>query len=228
MWSTAPLPVTLVEHFAVIMGNLLWALGWKHRPGLNKVFLGVIEWRIRRLKGQIETLLAKAEAGTLRTRSPADPGKPRKPRVLRPISERPAPNAHPFAKDWPLPRKFGWLIPLVPAWAAGSAGHLSLQLKDPKLASLVFAHPVLAARFRPLCWMLGVDRDLLPPVRPRAPRQNPAADAAIAPDDGAAAVFASPHEALARDDSRQVAGSAPPDGPSGTPQPSIGEMIFRG
>jgi hypothetical protein len=132
------------------------------------VFLGVIEWRIRRLKGQIETLLAKAEAGTLRTRSPADPDKPRKPRVLRPVSERPAPNVHPFAKDWPLPRKFGWLIPLVPAWAAGSAGHLSLQLKDPKLAALVFAHPVLAARFRPLCWMLGVDRDLLPPTRPRA------------------------------------------------------------
>jgi hypothetical protein len=184
MWSTAPLPVTLVEHFAVIMGNLLWALGWKHRPGLNKVFLGVIEWRIRRLKGQIETLLAKAEAGTLLTRRPADPGKPRKPRVLRPVSERPAPNVHPFAKDWPLPRKFGWLIPLVPAWAAGSAGHLSLQLKDPKLASLVFAHPVLAARFRPLCWMLGVDRDLLPP-RPARVRAEPDASA-VATSDGSA------------------------------------------
>jgi hypothetical protein len=168
MWSTAPLPVTLVEHFAVIMGNLLWALGWKHKPELNKVFLGVVEWRIRRLKGQIETLLAKAEAGTLRTLSPAIPGKPRKPRVLRPVSERPAPNVHPFAKDWPLPRKFGWLIPLVPAWAPGAAGHLTIQLKDPKLAALVFAHPVLAARLRPLCWMLGVDRNLLPPVRARA------------------------------------------------------------
>jgi hypothetical protein len=136
------------------------------------VFLGVIEWRIRRLKGQIETLLAKAEAGTLLTRRPADPGKPRKPRVLRPVSERPAPNVHPFAKDWPLPRKFGWLIPLVPAWAAGSAGHLSLQLKDPKLASLVFAHPVLAARFRPLCWMLGVERNLLPPPAARLRRSQ--------------------------------------------------------
>jgi hypothetical protein len=202
MWSTAPLPVTLVEHFAVIMGNLLWALGWKHKPGLNKVFLGVIEWRIRRLKGQIETLLARAEAGTLRTQSPADPDKPRKPRVLRPVGERPVPNVHPFAKDWPLPRKFGWLIPLVPAWAPGAAGHLTIQLKDPKLASLVFAHPVLAARFRPLCWMLGVDRDLLPPLRLRRippalpPLQPPAADAASAssagpviPDRPAAAIL---------------------------------------
>jgi hypothetical protein len=182
MWSTAPPPVTLVEHFAVIVGNLLWALGWKHRPGLNKVFLGVIEWRIRRLKGQIETLLAKAEAGTLRSRSPADPGKPRKPRVLRPVSEKPAPTVHPFAKDWPLPRKFGWLIPLVPAWAPGAAGHLTIQLKDPKLASLVFAHPVLAARFRPLCWMLGVDRDLLPPTRARA-RTVEEASASVTQDD---------------------------------------------
>jgi hypothetical protein len=140
---------------------------------LNKVFLGVIEWRIRRLKGQIETLLARAEAGTLRARSPADPDKPRKPRVLRPVSERPAPNMRPFAKDWPLPRKFGWLIPLVPAWAPGAAGHLTIQLKDPKLASLVFAHPVLAARFRPLCWMLGVDRNLLPPPTTRRQISTP-------------------------------------------------------
>jgi hypothetical protein len=105
--------------------------------------------------------------------------------VLRPVSERPAPNVHPFAKDWPLPRKFGWLIPLVPAWAPGAAGHLTIQLKDPKLASLVFAHPVLAARFRPLCWMLGVDRDLLPPARPRdrtpEPIDQPAASPAASP-----------------------------------------------
>jgi hypothetical protein len=194
MWSTAPLPVTLVEHFAVIMGNLLWALGWRHKPGLNKVFLGVIEWRIRRLKGQIEKLLAKAEAGTLLTRSPADPEKPRKPRVLRPISERPAPNVHPFAKDWPLPRRFGWLIPLVPAWAAGSAGHLTIQLKDPKLAALVFAHPVLAARFRPLCWMLGVDRDLLPPVRPRARTSEPIDQPAAAPPAGETSTPAATHD----------------------------------
>jgi hypothetical protein len=229
MWSTAPLPVTLVEHFAAIMGNLLWALGWKHRPGLNKVFLGVIEWRIRRLKGQIEKLLARAEAGTLRTQSPADPDKPRKPRLPRPSGERPAPNVHPFAKDWPLPRKFGWLIPLVPAWAPGAAGHLTIQLKDPKLAALVFAHPVLAARFRPLCWMLGVDRDLLPPPpagrrkpepHPPSPLAAPRAEAELPPGP---AVFDHP-AALPQ----QTSGQATMDGTDACPSPlSIGASKFE-
>jgi hypothetical protein len=41
---------------------------------------------------------------------------------------------------------------------------------DPEMAALVAEHPSLAAALRPLMWMIAVDRDLIPPPRPRPPR----------------------------------------------------------
>jgi hypothetical protein len=77
-----------------------------------------------------------------------------------------------------LPRKAGWLIPLVPE-AAAAGSQLRHLLADPEMAALVEAAPQMGRLLRPLCRSLGVRLPPgLPPqpgaAKPRTPRQPPA------------------------------------------------------
>jgi hypothetical protein len=78
-----------------------------------------------------------------------------------------------------LPRKFGWLLKLVPE-AVQYRGQLEHLLRDPEMAALLEAAPVPMARaLRPLCRMLGVDLPpiLAPPAAARPETQAPPAPA---------------------------------------------------
>ncbi|MBV8520815.1 MAG: hypothetical protein JOY71_01565, partial [Acetobacteraceae bacterium] len=88
-----------------------------------------------------------------------------------------------------LPRKLGWLIPLVPGTAA-YAGQVQHLLADPEMAALLAGSPQAGHILRPLCRMLGIQPEpgvlaqrREPPrrgVRPRrgaSPRGVPASPA---------------------------------------------------
>ena len=65
-----------------------------------------------------------------------------------------------------LPRAWRWLLRLVPQLAAGRA-QLEDLLRDPATQEMLAADPRLGPILRPLGWMLGVDRALLPAARRR-------------------------------------------------------------
>jgi len=90
-----------------------------------------------------------------------------------------------------LPHAWRWLLRLVPQADAGRA-QLEDLLRDPAMAELLAADRRLGPILRPLGWMLGVDRTLLPASRwrPRRPVIMVAggpADAAAAAEEYAAA-----------------------------------------
>ena len=73
-------------------------------------------------------------------------------------------SADPPPERTGLPRSWRWLLRLVPHAAAGRA-QLQELLRDPAMAEMLAADPRLGPILRPLGWMLGVDRALLPASR---------------------------------------------------------------
>jgi len=63
-----------------------------------------------------------------------------------------------------LPRSWRWLLRLLPQAEADRA-QLEALLHDPATQAMLAADPRLGRILRPLGWMLGVDRALLPPSR---------------------------------------------------------------
>ena len=138
-------------------------------------------------------------------------------------------SADPPPERTGLPRASPWLARLVPQAAAARA-ELEALLRDPALADMLAADRRLGPILRPLGWMLGVERALLPAARRR---RRPvilvpggrAAAAAAAADYAAARAKAAPGTdilalccvpATGRRDRRPVwrgcAGLAPPGG----------------
>ncbi len=197
-----------------------------HCPGLEPRLADALLARLRHLAARF-----RAVAGT-----PIPPPKPEP----RPAEPRFVPthnlrimSADPPAERTGLPGAWRWLPRLVPQLAAGRARMEDL-LRDPATQEMLAADPRLGPILRPLGWMLGVDRALLPAPR-RRPRPvivvpgGPAAAAAAAADYAAArAKSASGAEVLAlccvpppgKRDRRLVwrgfAGPAPP-GPAEIP-----------
>ncbi len=130
--------------------------------------IGLITDRIRRIKQRFTHLAARVAAGKYVPRHPATP--PRR----RPGQAPPPPDG--------LPRKFGWLLKLVPD-AVQYRGQLENLLRDPEMAALLAAAPGPMARpLRSLCNMLGLvqpeilapPRSIRPITRPPKPERPPA------------------------------------------------------
>ena len=119
-----------------------------------------------RLLARLHDLVARfrAVAGT-----PVPPlkraPKPVEPRFV-PTDSYYDPLADPPPERTGLPRSWRWLLRLVPQAAAGRA-QLEELLRDPAMAEMLAADPRLGPILRPLGWMLGVDRALLPASRRR-------------------------------------------------------------
>ena len=109
------------------------------RPGLAGPFIVLICVRLQRMAGRVTRLAARAAAGTLA------------PPRLRPARPRRAGAPH-YQR---LLRRFGWLVRLVPAAAAG-ASQLQALLAEPEMTTLIAAAPQIGRTLRPLCRMLGV------------------------------------------------------------------------
>ena len=153
-------PPTPAERFADILWCLAQAVAAQTGWGLSLSLIALIVTRIRDAKQAFARLAARIQAGTYAPRRRSSTP-PRPPAVQKP---RPPPN--------PLARKFGWLVPLVPA-AVVFGGQLETLLRDPGMAELLAAAPVSLRRpIRSLCWMLRVEppKILARPARPAKPR----------------------------------------------------------
>jgi hypothetical protein len=152
-----PPPPTAADKFATLIRWLSLAvaamMGGDRLP-LN--LIGLITDRLRR----VNQLFARIANGRFFPRR----------RTARPPGRPPPPDK--------LPRKFGWLLPLVPE-AVGYRGQLENLLRDPEMAALMAAAPAPMGRaLRPLCRMLGLEPPpiLAPPERkprPTPPRPAP-------------------------------------------------------
>jgi len=127
------------------------------QPGLASAHAGVLLARLRHLAARFRAVAA----------TPIPPPRP-EPRPTEPKFV-PTHSFRDLSPDSPpepirLPRSWRWLSRLVPQ-AEAERGHLEELLRDPATQERLAADPRLGRILRPLGWMLGVDRALLPPSR---------------------------------------------------------------
>ncbi len=127
--------------------------------GLGGPFIILIATRLNRL---VARFAASAQAAV----------KPR-----RGAKPRPA-RAH---VPSPLPRRFAWLLRVLPGTGA-AASQLRHLLDDPAMAALIEARPATRRALRPLCHLLGIrpppalrGKTVLRKTRRRAPAPRPPA-----------------------------------------------------
>ena len=172
-----PLP-PVAQTFAGIIAGLCRAIAVGAGRNPLAAPLMLLLWpRLNRLARRVTRLAARVAAGTAAPRRPAAP---------RPPAARPRP---PYRR---LPRRFAWLVRLVPE-AASAGSQLSYLLATEEMAALLAAAPQAGRLLRPLCRTLGVrpppalapkPRAAPPPAAPRraaAPRPSPAPRAAPHP-----------------------------------------------
>ena len=164
-----PNPFTVLEaSFAAIIRALCMSLGARNTrpdPLPHPIFVAVfyaLSGRIRRFAA----LVARVRAGIVR-KPAATPRTPvatvEGPAPERPVSERPV-----------LPRRRGWLLPLIPN-APFYASQLRVLLAQPDMAELIALAPTLGRILRPLARMLAVElpASLQRPPGPRRRRARP-------------------------------------------------------
>jgi hypothetical protein len=148
------------ERFAALLMCVTQAVASRTGWALSAPLIALIATRLRTIKWRFLRLAARIGAGTYIPRAPS--AQPRAKAADRP---RPAP---PRDK---LPRKFGWLRPLIPE-AVMFAGMLDALLREPDMVALMEAAPAAMCRpIRSICRMLGVPP---PPILAPPPRRKPA------------------------------------------------------
>jgi len=131
--------------------------------GITQPVLGEVARLLGDNKRQIDRVVALIRAGEYRRRQPrlapresAGPGAPRPPRPPGPVA-----------------RKFGWLLPHLPAQWQGVGNRVKALIEEPEMAAMIQAAPVSLGRpLRSLCWAFRVRPPpvLAPPRRPGRPR----------------------------------------------------------
>ena len=129
------------------------------RAGLEPSRAGVLLARLRHLAARFRAVAATPIP------PPRPAAKPAEPRFVPTHSFRVV-SAEPPPERQALPRTWRWLLRLVPQLAAGRA-QLEDLLRDPATQEMLAADPRLGPILRPLGWMLGAERALLPAARRR-------------------------------------------------------------
>lgn len=156
------------SRFFGIAEALCWAVGKAIRPGFIPAAMAMLVMRrVQRVRQALLVLEARFLAGRVRRR------------VSRGVAvevegvEAVPPRRRAVAAL--LPRRFAWLLPLVPCDAANLAGQLRGVLAEPGMQALLAACPQAVRVLGPLCNMLGIERAAFVPegisvVRPRVAR----------------------------------------------------------
>jgi len=127
------------------------------RAGLHPAHAGALLARLRHLAARFRAVAATPIP------PPRPEPKPAEPKFVPTHSFRvlsPEPPPEPIR----LPRSWRWLSRLVPQ-AETERARLEELLRDPATQERLAADPRLGRILRPLGWMLGVERALLPPSR---------------------------------------------------------------
>jgi hypothetical protein len=175
-------PLSVAERIALSLDALAGKVAARIAFGVMKAAMIVLVWqRIKRVDREIRRLLARFQAGRLRVAGTARGRGAGRARVAREgkvdagqvdVGQAGAGQAGAGqAGAERLPRRFGWLLPLVPADAACFGGQIAAALAEPEMVALLEASPQARRVLRPLCRMLAVE------MRPEAPRaKRPAAE----------------------------------------------------
>ena len=129
------------------------------RAGLEPSRAGALLARLRHLAARFRAVAATPIPPPRPAPKPAEPS-------FVPTHSFRVVAADPPPERRALPRAWRWLLRLVPQLAAGRA-QLEDLLRDPATQERLAADPRLGPILRPLGWMLGVDRALLPAARRR-------------------------------------------------------------
>lgn len=147
MNATAILPVA--DRIGMTLEGLCRAVAGRIAGRMMAAAMIVMVWgRVRRIDREIRGLLQRFQAGRTRPvvarRSCGHGGR----RGVRRVA---------------LPRRFGWLLEMVPGEAACFASQLRAQLAEPDMVALLAASPRAGRVLAPLCRMLGLERAVLGP-----------------------------------------------------------------
>ena len=129
----------------------------RDQTGLEPAHAGALLARLRHLAARFRAVAATPIP------PPRPEPKPAEPKFV-PTHRFRVLSADPPREPLRLPRSWRWLSRLVPQAAAEHA-RLEEMLRDPAMTELLAADPRLGRILRPLGWMLGVERALLPPSR---------------------------------------------------------------
>jgi len=127
------------------------------QTGLEPAHAGALLARLRQLAARFRAVAATPIP------PPKPEPKPPEPKFVPTHSFR-DPPPEPTPESIRPPRSWRWLSRLVPQ-AEAERAQLEDLLRDPAMAEKLAADPRLGRILRPLGWMLGVDRALLPPSR---------------------------------------------------------------
>lgn len=160
--TSPPPPSGLTDRCADITQALCRAVAACLKRGLMTPVVLMLVWkRVRRAENLLRALVERMRAGTLRggwVRVASAGGAAR-------VSVRSGAGADDREL---LPRRFGWLIPLMPHEAALYAFRLSVVLAEPEMVTLLREVPQARRILRPLCHMLGLAPKGLAPKRSAA------------------------------------------------------------
>jgi hypothetical protein len=177
--SGTALPLTHSERFAWSMNALVTAVRGRSRGGLLAVIGVLICRRVMRVRNEFLSLLDRIAAGTL------PPVRPGRTAAAPGTADAARQRMVELAKIWgKVPRRWAWLLVLVPYEAASYASQLTHLLQEEEMQRHLAAEPRLGRAFRPMCRMLGIDPAVLrlPPVeRQKRPRRGGKATGSAAP-----------------------------------------------
>jgi hypothetical protein len=202
--AAAPPPTPpAAERFRQALNALLWLLSNQlylgHRS-MPRPLHQAISRRLMAIRDRFRAVAERIREGKFKPRrpvtrtkpaegpSPASPPDPPHAEAAGPADRPPAgspppgspppgslPPSAPAAS--PLPRKRGWLIPLLIPLHDANAHRNAFErlLADPEMQALLAAAPTALGRsIRSLCWMLRLDppKIVAPPKRPRPPKPS--------------------------------------------------------
>jgi hypothetical protein len=145
--------LTLTDRFSQTLDGLARAVAARIKGGaLSAVMILMIWKRVRRTERLVQGLLTRFRAGRLRVVSGTR------------VGGRAGRGAGGAVS---LPRRFGWLLPLVPGEAACFASQMRGTLAEPEMVALLGASPRARLVLAPLCRMLGIEAAVLGPRRGR-------------------------------------------------------------
>ncbi len=148
--------VSSTARFACITGTLCRAVAASLGRGLMEVAVILLVWRrVRRAENLFLALVDRLRAGRLRSGGTRAP-------VISAVDDDGAGDVvvrrvRAEVSYVRLPRRFGWLMQLLPCEAANLAGQLRTVLTEPGMEGLLAEVPQARRILGPLCRMLGVD-----------------------------------------------------------------------
>jgi len=162
--------LSVADRFSQTLDGLCRAVAARIAPGMAgwamQAAMIVVVWgKLRRIEGKVQGLLARFLAGKLRARKSG----------VRPVSVAPR-SGRSGSSTVKLPRRFGWLLALVPYEAANFSSQLRHLMGDPEMEAFLKASPQARRVLAPMCRMLGIEAQVLQ-VGVLAPPKPAAADA---------------------------------------------------